>query len=141
MPIKREGQGSEQSGPIVRSAFCCLHLLSLPAFVLCLCPDQNPFDLLQTIGNIIHQRLLFPLSLSFSFLPSPSFSLCFRLSPFSVLPLLLLSLFGTVIFVLPAASHKSLCKALSSHFVVFHPNLSIMFHSLSFCLFNSKAKS
>lgn len=76
MPIKREGQGSEQSGPIVRSAFCCLHLLSLPAFVLCLCPDQNPFDLLQTIGNIIHQRLLFPLSLSFSLPPSLSASVC-----------------------------------------------------------------
>lgn len=28
MPIKSEGQGS--------SAFCCLHLLRLPAFVLCL---------------------------------------------------------------------------------------------------------
>lgn len=39
------------------------------------CPDQGPFDLLQTIGNIIHQRLLCPLSLS-SYL-SPPFSLSF----------------------------------------------------------------
>lgn len=129
---------SEQSGPIVRSAFCCLHLLSLPAFVLCHARIWTRLIYFKQLATSYINDFC-----SLSLFPSLclSLSLCLRLSPFSVLPLLLLSLFCTVIFVLLAASHKSLCKALSSHFVVFHPNLSIMFHSLPFCLFNSKAKS
>lgn len=101
-------------GNSLPTSFC--HCLLLPALALLIptsfravpCLDQGSFDLLQTIGNIIHQRLLFPLSL-----------------PLSV------SLFTLV---LPTASHKSLCKALSSSLCCSPPssNLSIMFHSLFF---------
>lgn len=48
------------------------------------CPDQGPFDLLQTIGNIIHQRLLCPLSLFLSL--SLSFSPFLSLSTTSSAP-------------------------------------------------------
>lgn len=87
------------------------------------CPDQGSFDLLQTIGNIIHQRLLSPLFLSFSLSPvARLFSPLFH----SFCQLLRTNLYA---------------KRWALHFVVFHPNLSIMFHSLPLCLFNSKAKS
>lgn len=102
MPTKG-GKGNSLFLHRFATAFCCLHLPSLP------CPDQGSFDLLQTIGNIIHQRLLFPLSLP----------------PLSVF-------LSTL--VLPTASHKSLCKALSSSLCCCPSscNLSIMFHSLFF---------
>lgn len=115
-------------GNSLPTSFC--HCLLLPALALLIpasfravpCPDQGSFDLLQTIGNIIHQRLLFPLSLplSHSFCLSfyTRFANCF--AQISMQSVELFTLFFSSI--LQSFNHVS-------------------FAFLCFCLFNSKAKS
>lgn len=67
MPIKREGQGS--------SAFCCLHLLRLPAFVLCLARIRARLIYFKQLAtSYINDFCALSLSLSLSFSPFLSLS-------------------------------------------------------------------
>lgn len=75
MPIKREGQGS--------SAFCCLHLLRLPAFVLCRVRIRARLIYFKQLATSyindfcalsLSPYLSLPFSLSVTLLSTPSFA-------------------------------------------------------------------